>query len=145
MISETTMKSTIPPNNSTRSGNRRIGESSASRANDSRQPSRASELSHLTGNSIFAAVAVVATKQSLAVMFVAAALVWVGFVAAKLVFPDWQFMRLSVPLLLDVWPQTAFYSIQSDVLSPLCFGVAFVFVSNCCGAMKNSGVPYKEK
>ena len=88
------MKSTIPPNNSTRSGNRRIGESSASRANDSRQPSRASELSHLTGNSIFAAVAVVATKQSLAVMFVAAALVWVGFVAAKLVFPDRQFMRL---------------------------------------------------
>lgn len=59
-------------------------------------------------------------------MFVAAALVWVGFVAAKLVFPDRQFMRLSVPLLLAVWPQTAFYSIQSDVLSPLCFGVAFV-------------------
>jgi hypothetical protein len=59
-------------------------------------------------------------------MFVAAALVWVGFVAAKLVFPDRQFMRLSVPLLLAVWPRTAFYSIQSDVRSPLCFGVAFV-------------------
>jgi hypothetical protein len=59
-------------------------------------------------------------------VFVAAALVWVGFVAAKLVFPDRQFMRLNVPLLLAVWPQTAFYSIQSDVLSPLCFGVAFI-------------------
>ncbi len=59
-------------------------------------------------------------------LFVAAALVWVGFVAAKLVFPDRQFMRLSVPLLLAVWPQTAFYSIQSDVLSPLCFGIAFI-------------------
>jgi hypothetical protein len=59
-------------------------------------------------------------------LFVAAALVWVGFVAAKLVFPDRQFMRLSVPLLLAIWPQTAFYSIQSDVLSPLCFGIAFI-------------------
>ena len=61
-----------------------------------------------------------------AAALVAAALVWVGFVAAKLVFPDRQFMRLSVPLLLAVWPQTASYSIQSDVLSPFCFGVAFV-------------------
>jgi len=59
-------------------------------------------------------------------LFVAAALVCVGFVAAKLVFPDRQFMRLSVPLLLAIWPQTAFYSIQSDVLSPLCFGIAFI-------------------
>src|SRR5205823_10588077 len=46
-------------------------------------------------------------------MFVAAALVWVGFVAAKLVFPDRQFMRLSVPLLLAVWPQTASSSLHS--------------------------------
>ena len=59
-------------------------------------------------------------------LFVAAALVWVGFIAAKLVFPDQQFTRLGVPLLLAVWPQSVFYSVQSDVLSPLCFGVAFV-------------------
>ena len=56
----------------------------------------------------------------------AAGLVWVGFVAAQSVFPDRQLSRLSVPLLLAVWPQSAFYSIQSDVLSPLCFGIAFV-------------------
>jgi hypothetical protein len=59
-------------------------------------------------------------------VFVAATLVWVGFAAAKLVFPDNKFIRLSVPLLLAVWPQTTFYSIQSDSLSPLCFGIAFI-------------------
>jgi hypothetical protein len=59
-------------------------------------------------------------------VFVAATLVWLGFVAAKLVFPDEQLIRLSVPLLLAIWPQTALYSVTSDSLSPLCFGVAFV-------------------
>ena len=58
--------------------------------------------------------------------FVAGALVWSGFVAAKVVFPERQFMHLSVPIFLSVWPQTTFYSIQSDLLSPLCFGIAFI-------------------
>src|SRR5205823_14093268 len=53
-------------------------------------------------------------------------LVWLGFVAAQLVFPGRPFMHLSVPLLLAVWPQTSFYSIQNDSLSPLFFGIAFV-------------------
>jgi len=59
-------------------------------------------------------------------LFIAPTLVWVGFVAAKVVFPDRQFMYVSVPLLLAIWPQTTFYSIQSDSLSPLCFGIAFI-------------------
>jgi hypothetical protein len=59
-------------------------------------------------------------------VFVAAILVWLGFVAAKLVFPADRFLRLSVPLLLAIWPQTTLYSVTSDSLSPLCFGVAFV-------------------
>src|SRR4029453_8741368 len=59
-------------------------------------------------------------------VFVAAAMVWVGYVAAKLVFPDREFMRLGVPLLLAIWPQTTFYSIQSDSFSALWFGIAFV-------------------
>ena len=59
-------------------------------------------------------------------VFAAGTLVWIGFMAAKLVFPDRQFMHLSVPLLLAVWPQTTFYSIQSDPLSPLCFGIAYI-------------------
>jgi Predicted membrane protein (DUF2142) len=59
-------------------------------------------------------------------VFAAAILVWLGFVAARLVFPDEQFVWLSVPLLLAIWPQTTLYSITSDSLSPLCFGIAFV-------------------
>ena len=59
-------------------------------------------------------------------VFVAGTLVWTGFVAAKVVFPDRQFIHLSVPMLLAVWPQATFYSIQSDPLSPLCFGIAYI-------------------
>jgi hypothetical protein len=47
-------------------------------------------------------------------------------VAARLVFPERRFLRLGVPALLAFFPQTAFYSIQNDVLSPLCFGAAFI-------------------
>jgi hypothetical protein len=59
-------------------------------------------------------------------LLVAAALVWVGFVAARLVFPESRFLQLGVPALLAFLPQSAFYSIQNDVLSPLCFGAAFI-------------------
>jgi len=59
-------------------------------------------------------------------VFVAALLVWLGFVAAKLVFPEEPLIRVGVPLLLAIWPQTALYSVTSDTLSPLCFGVAFI-------------------
>src|SRR5262249_25866635 len=59
-------------------------------------------------------------------VFVAASLVWLGFVAAKLVFSDEPFIRVAVALLLAIWPQSTLYSITSDSLSPLCFGIAFV-------------------
>jgi len=59
------------------------------------------------------------------ILFVAA-LVWIGYAAARLIFPDKIFFRLGVPALLALMPQQAFYSIQNDVLSPLCFGVAFI-------------------
>ena len=59
-------------------------------------------------------------------LLVVAALVWMGFVAARLVFPENRFIRLGVPALLAFLPQSAFYSIQNDVLSPLCFGAAFI-------------------
>jgi hypothetical protein len=59
------------------------------------------------------------------VLFVAA-LVWIGYIAARLVFPENYFFRLGVPALVAFIPQQAFYSIQNDVLSPLCFGAAFV-------------------
>jgi len=56
----------------------------------------------------------------------AAALVWVGFAATRSAFPNNEFLQLGVPMLLAVWPQSAFYSIQGDALAPLCFGIAFL-------------------
>jgi hypothetical protein len=60
--------------------------------------------------------------------FIIMALVWLGWFAARLVFPDEAFIQLSVPALITFLPQTAFYSIGDDALSPLCFGTAFVCV-----------------
>jgi hypothetical protein len=59
-------------------------------------------------------------------VFLAAALVWLGFAASSLIFPEDRFVHLGVPVLLTALPQDIFYSIQNDVLSPLCFGVAFI-------------------
>ncbi len=60
--------------------------------------------------------------------FWVAALVWLGYAAAGLVFPEREFVRLGVPALLAFMPQTAFYSINNDVLSPVCFGGAFILI-----------------
>jgi hypothetical protein len=57
-----------------------------------------------------------------------AALAWLGWFAARNVFPENIFIRIAVPALVAFLPQTAFYSIQSDVLSPLTFGAAFVLL-----------------
>ena len=59
-------------------------------------------------------------------VFVAAALVWLGYAAARLIFPEERFVRMGVPVLLAVLPQDFFYSIQNDVLAPVCFGLAFI-------------------
>ena len=56
------------------------------------------------------------------------ALVWTGYRAAREVFPEQIFFTLGVPALIAFIPQQAFYSIQNDVLSPLCFGIAFIFL-----------------
>ena len=55
-----------------------------------------------------------------------AALVWLGYAAARLVFPQTSFLRLGPPALLAFMPQTAFYSIGNDVAAALCFGATFV-------------------
>lgn len=59
-------------------------------------------------------------------ILVVTALVWAGYMAARMIFPESHFLRLGVPALLAFLPQSAFYSIENDVLSPLCFGVAFI-------------------
>jgi hypothetical protein len=59
-------------------------------------------------------------------IFLVAGLVWLGYATARLVFPEREFLRLGVPALLAILPQSAFYSVQNDVLSPLVFGAAFI-------------------
>jgi hypothetical protein len=56
----------------------------------------------------------------------AAALVGIAWAVARQVFPAQRFARLAVPALIALLPQDAFHSIQSDVLSPLVFGLAFL-------------------
>lgn len=58
--------------------------------------------------------------------FLLAASVWIGFRTARLLCPGRPLVRLGVPALLAFLPQSAFYAIQNDVLSPLCFGVVFL-------------------
>lgn len=55
-----------------------------------------------------------------------AALVWLAYVAARLIFPDKVGLRLGVPLLIAAVPQDTFYGINNDVLSPICFGLVFI-------------------
>jgi len=57
-----------------------------------------------------------------------AVLVWLGWVAARKIFPENVFIRLAVPALIAFLPQTTFYAINNDILTPLTFGVAFVFL-----------------
>lgn len=54
------------------------------------------------------------------------AVVLLGYIAARMVFPDNTFMRIGVPSVLAFMPQSAFYSIETDALSPLCFGLLFI-------------------
>ncbi len=59
-------------------------------------------------------------------IILAALIVWLAYIAAIKLFPENRFIVLGVPILAAFLPQDAFYSIQSDVLSPVCFGFAFV-------------------
>ncbi len=56
------------------------------------------------------------------------ALVWLGWLAAKKVFPENRFIRLAVPALTALMPQSAFYAINNDIFSPLTFGIAYVLL-----------------
>ena len=56
------------------------------------------------------------------------ALVWLGGLAARKIFPENSFIRLAVPALIAFMPQTTFYAINNDIFSPLTFGLAFVLL-----------------
>jgi hypothetical protein len=53
-------------------------------------------------------------------------LVWLGYVATRIVFPESSLLKLAVPALMASMPQTAFYSIDNDILSPICYGIVFI-------------------
>ena len=57
-----------------------------------------------------------------------ALLVWLGYVAARTIGPEHLELRIGVPLLLAFIPQDVFYSINNDVLSPICVGSLFLCV-----------------
>lgn len=65
-------------------------------------------------------------------------LVWLGYFTARTIFPENCFLWLGVPTLIAFLPQTAFYSIGNDVVSPLCFGVAFLFLLKWLSSEKPS-------
>ena len=57
-----------------------------------------------------------------------AIVVWMGYLTARTIAPEHIELRLGVPLLLAFIPQNVFYTINNDVLSPVCFGALFLLV-----------------
>ena len=57
-----------------------------------------------------------------------AIVVWLGYVAARIIAPERLELCIGVPLLLAFIPQNVFYAMNNDVLSPLCFGALFLCV-----------------
>lgn len=56
------------------------------------------------------------------------ALVWLAWRTARKIFPENFFLRVAAPAFVALLPQTAFYSINNDILSPLTFGAAFLLL-----------------
>lgn len=57
-----------------------------------------------------------------------ASLVWLAYLVALEVFPENSVGKIGLPLLVAIWPQDIFYSLQNDVLSPLCVGACIFFL-----------------
>ena len=52
-------------------------------------------------------------------------LAWLGYRTARFIFPDRPLLRLGVPAIIAAISQSALYSIDNDIMSPLCFGWAY--------------------
>jgi Predicted membrane protein (DUF2142) len=57
-----------------------------------------------------------------------ALVVVLGYLIARIVAPERVELRFGVPLLLAFIPQNVFYTMNNDVLSPVCFGALFLCV-----------------
>jgi hypothetical protein len=64
------------------------------------------------------------------------ALVWLGWFAARKIFPENSFIRIALPALIAFMPQTTFYAINNDIISPLTFGIVFVLLLEFWNAEK---------
>jgi hypothetical protein len=58
-------------------------------------------------------------------VFIVGAVVWLAYLAGRVLFPDQPFVRLGAASLAAFLPQSAFYAIENDALSPVSFGLAF--------------------
>jgi hypothetical protein len=65
-------------------------------------------------------------------------LVWLGYKAARVIFPDDQFAALATATLLAIWPQSSFYSVQGDSLSPALFAIAFIALAKMLQSQRPS-------
>lgn len=63
-------------------------------------------------------------------------LVWVAYLLCRSVHPDDRTLRIGVPLMLACFPQDVFFSINSDVLSPLLFAVVLYLAFRAGSAEK---------
>jgi Predicted membrane protein (DUF2142) len=59
---------------------------------------------------------------------VIALVVLLGYLIARTIAPERVDLRVGVPLLLAFIPQNVFYTMNNDVLSPVCFGALFLCV-----------------
>jgi predicted membrane protein DUF2142 len=57
-----------------------------------------------------------------------AMMIWLGYVTARTIAPERMDICIGVPLLLAFIPQNVFYTMNNDVLSPLCFGALFLCI-----------------
>ncbi len=56
------------------------------------------------------------------------ALVALGWLAARQVFPENNFVQFAVPAFIALLPQSTFYAVNNDIAAPLAFGAAFVLL-----------------
>jgi len=62
-----------------------------------------------------------------------ALVVWIGYLAARIVDPAHVDLRVGVALLLAVMPHNVFYSLNNDVLSAVCGGALFLCIARWSG------------
>jgi len=53
------------------------------------------------------------------------AMVWIAYLAGKILFPNNNLQQKGLPIMVAFFPQDVFYSISNDTISPLLFSLSF--------------------